>query len=158
MDSVRALLKRGLPIDSGDYDGRRERPRPRRSAALLASSCRDPPPPRLRRTTLHLAAGQGNVKVVECLLAEGANPNVTDRFGQTPMQEALKSDHGHILELLRHSGGVLNFKDATAQLFAAVESGDLHRRDLRRLDVAVRPAVLPYQALTPSLGAVLDRG
>ena len=35
VDAVRALLKRGLPIDSGDYDG---------------------------RTTLHLACAEGNLK------------------------------------------------------------------------------------------------
>lgn len=53
VDSMEHLLQRGLLINTADYDG---------------------------RTTLHLAALEGNVKVLELLLQEGADPNVRDRF------------------------------------------------------------------------------
>ena len=52
VDSMEHLLQRGLLINTADYDG---------------------------RTTLHLAALEGNVKVLELLLQEGADPNVRDR-------------------------------------------------------------------------------
>ena len=53
VDSMEHLLQRGLLINTADYDG---------------------------RTTLHLAALEGNVKVLELLLHEGADPNVRDRY------------------------------------------------------------------------------
>lgn len=52
VDSMEHLLQRGLLINTADYDG---------------------------RTTLHLAALEGNIKVLELLLQEGADPNVRDR-------------------------------------------------------------------------------
>lgn len=52
VDTMKSLLQRGLPVNSGDYDG---------------------------RTTLHLASLEGNVKVLEVLLSAGADPNRRDR-------------------------------------------------------------------------------
>ena len=49
---LRQVLAKGVPINQGDYDG---------------------------RTTLHLAASEGNAKVVEVLLRAGAKVNVMDR-------------------------------------------------------------------------------
>ncbi len=57
VDSMEHLLQRGLLINTADYDG---------------------------RTTLHLAALEGNVKVLELLLQEGADPNVRDRSATIP--------------------------------------------------------------------------
>ena len=57
VDSMEHLLQRGLLINTADYDG---------------------------RTTLHLAALEGNVKVLELLLQEGADPNVRDRSPTIP--------------------------------------------------------------------------
>ena len=57
VDSIEHLLQRGLLINTADYDG---------------------------RTTLHLAALEGNVKVLELLLQEGADPNVRDRQDSCP--------------------------------------------------------------------------
>ena len=48
------------------------------------------------RSTLHLACAEGNLKVVECLVMEGAHPNLKDRWGQTPLQArrpALRPPH-----------------------------------------------------------------
>lgn len=52
VETMRGLLQRGLPIDTADYDG---------------------------RTTLHLAALEGNTKVMEALLAANADPMLLDR-------------------------------------------------------------------------------
>lgn len=67
VETVRSLLKKGLPVDTRDFDD---------------------------RTTLHLAAKEGNVKVVEALLNESADPNVRDRWGSTPLQHAVTYKHG----------------------------------------------------------------
>lgn len=53
---VKQLLDEGASIDSSDYD---------------------------KRTTLHLAASEGHVPVVELLLKRGANVNPVDRWGDT---------------------------------------------------------------------------
>jgi hypothetical protein len=49
------------------------------------------------QTALHVAAYQGNVALVEMLLARGATPGVTDaRYGTTPLvwaQHAWRADH-----------------------------------------------------------------
>lgn len=93
LDAVRTLLKRGLEIDSGDYDG---------------------------RTTLHLAAVEGNIRVVECLVAEGASVNVKDRWGQTPLQEAVRHNHTQVISFLAKSGAQLMYEDPSTQLCTCV--------------------------------------
>ena len=57
VDTMKTLLQRGLPVNTADYDG---------------------------RTTLHLAALEGNVKVLEVLLQNGADPMVRDRSACGP--------------------------------------------------------------------------
>ncbi len=57
VDTMKTLLLRGLPVNTADYDG---------------------------RTTLHLAALEGNVKVLEVLLQNGADPMVRDRSAWGP--------------------------------------------------------------------------
>jgi ankyrin repeat protein len=98
VDTVHALLKRGLPVDSSDYDF---------------------------RTTLHLAAVEGNLKVVEALIDEGANVNVKDRWGQTPLQDAVNMGHGQVIEMLQKNGGKLDYDDPSGALCGAASRGDL---------------------------------
>ena len=100
VETVRDLLHRGLPIDSGDYDF---------------------------RTTLHLAAVEGNIKVVECLVEEGADVNVKDRWNQTPLQDAISNRHGQVIEYLQKSGALLNYDDPSSVLCAAASAGDLEK-------------------------------
>ena len=116
VDAVRTLLKRGLPIDSGDYDG---------------------------RTTLHLAAVEGNLKVVECLIQEGANVNVKDRWGQTPLQEAVRHKHGQVVEFLSKAGARLDYEDPAAQLCAAASEGDIEQLK-KLLDNGINPDLGDY--------------
>lgn len=56
-----------------------------------------------KRTGLHLACAEGHLGVVECLLKAGANPNVKDRWGATPMDEAEKNKHSEIIKTIKQS-------------------------------------------------------
>ena len=73
---VEALLEFGnVDLDEGDYD---------------------------HRTALHLAAGEGRAEVVELLCVAGANPNVEDRWGGRPLDDAAnsKSNSAEVMQLL----------------------------------------------------------
>jgi cytohesin len=53
---------------------------------------------------LQTAAGRGNIKVINYLLAQGADPNAADRAGNTALYSAAANDHGLSTAeaLLRH--------------------------------------------------------
>lgn len=63
IDEVKYLLKQGASVNQGDYDN---------------------------RTPLHLAASEGHLEVVQMLLQYGANPSLKDRWGGTPLQDAVR--------------------------------------------------------------------
>ncbi|CAI5514489.1 unnamed protein product, partial [Closterium sp. Naga37s-1] len=53
------------------------------------------------RTPMHLAAVTGQDKVVQFLLAHGAQVNAKDAFWRTPLQEAVAAGHWSTAEILR---------------------------------------------------------
>lgn len=59
------------------------------------------------RTALHIAASEGNTRVAQLLLEAGALPSPVDRFGNTPLADALRSGHAATAALLRAHGGAL---------------------------------------------------
>jgi hypothetical protein len=71
-------------------------------AALLsaASDARD----EQGRTPLMLAVMQGRQDVVRSLLDHGADPNIADNTGRTPLQQAKQSDLREIAALLEQAG------------------------------------------------------
>ena len=65
----------------------------------------------LSPTGLHplmMAAGRGNIKVVNYLLAQGANPNATGKYGLTALYSAAGSDYGASAAeaLLKHGADI----------------------------------------------------
>ncbi|GAX74508.1 hypothetical protein CEUSTIGMA_g1957.t1 [Chlamydomonas eustigma] len=74
LPQVKRLLRCGLSVDAGDYD---------------------------KRTALHIAAAEGNLTIVR-VLVEGGNANieVKDRWGFSPLDEAMRVRAGPVIEYL----------------------------------------------------------
>jgi glutaminase len=69
------MMENEIDLDIGDYDG---------------------------RTALHLACSEGQDKVVEYLLKNGVtNINPTDRWGNTPLDDAIRGKFEKIIENMR---------------------------------------------------------
>lgn len=71
---VQNLLDRGAPVTYFDYD---------------------------RRTPLHVAASEGNIEVAKLLVERGASTEARDRWGSTPVLEALVAGHKNLAKMLR---------------------------------------------------------
>ena len=63
IDKIQMLLDGGCDGDAADYD---------------------------ERTCLHLAASEGNMHVVKLLVEHGADVNKTDRWGGSPLSDAVE--------------------------------------------------------------------
>lgn len=73
MGILRRLIANGAEPDSPDYDG---------------------------RTCMHVAASFGNIEMVEFLIRRGVNMNHRDRWGGTPLSDAVREGHLKVVELL----------------------------------------------------------
>lgn len=78
MAAIRRLVAQGISLDSTDYDD---------------------------RTALHLAAAEGHLEIVTYFLTHGALVNPTDRWGNTPLDEALRHTQQGTAVLLAEAGG-----------------------------------------------------
>jgi ankyrin repeat protein len=56
------------------------------------------------RVAMHIAASEGNTRIVELLLSFGADANPIDRFGNTPLQDCLRHGHEATATFLRSHG------------------------------------------------------
>jgi len=52
-------------------------------------------------TALHLAATEGYHRIVNYLLMKGAKLDVTDRWGNTPLEDAQRNKHQAVIEAIR---------------------------------------------------------
>src|SRR3989338_1233284 len=78
-----------------------------------------------KKTTLHLACWIGYHRVVEMLLAAGADRNAADIEGFTPLHVASQIGHHQIVESLLVAGAEMNIasRDKKTPLFVAAERG-----------------------------------
>ena len=57
-----------------------------------------------KRSGLHVAASEGSLAVVNCLIDRGADVNCVDRFGHTPLDDAVKAGNADVIDALRLTG------------------------------------------------------
>lgn len=101
---ISGLVKRKVDINVGDYD---------------------------KRTALHLAASEGKLSCVKHMIEKlGADQDVKDRWGGTPIDDAIRGGHESIFKYLQGRGAqrgktaTLNCGDA-GDLCSAAHSGDV---------------------------------
>ena len=78
IDELKRLVAHGHHLDSADYDG---------------------------RTPLHLAAAEGQVETVRYLLNQRVTTEPTDRWGNTPVNDAVRHKRDDVVKMLARPGG-----------------------------------------------------
>ncbi|XP_066480291.1 60 kDa lysophospholipase-like [Tiliqua scincoides] len=100
LDALKVLQNMGGNLSSGDYDG---------------------------RSPLHVASCEGNLEIVEHLLMSGATVYAKDRFGATPLLNAIKFRHKDVICLLRKTGAHLSSQELMnigTELCSLASNGD----------------------------------
>ncbi|XP_071402723.1 60 kDa lysophospholipase isoform X1 [Centroberyx affinis] len=101
LEALEAIREMGSNLCLGDYDG---------------------------RTPLHIAACEGHFKVVQYLLSHGATVYAKDRYGDTPLCNAVRFRHKDVVKLLRKTGAHFSrdeLEEAGTELCSLAASGDL---------------------------------
>ncbi|KAM6969254.1 60 kDa lysophospholipase [Tautogolabrus adspersus] len=101
MEALEALKDMGSNLCLGDYDG---------------------------RTPLHIAASEGHLKLVQYLLGHGASVYAKDRYGDTPLCNAVRFRHKEVVKLLRKTGAHFSrdeLEEAGTELCSLAAIGDL---------------------------------
>ena len=84
IDEVETLLMTGeVDVNEGDYD---------------------------KRTALHLAAGEGNVDIVRLLCKYKADVNTEDRWGNRPLDDAMRGKSEESVNILKQYGATNGFR------------------------------------------------
>lgn len=85
----------------------------------------------LKETPLHAAASQGDLKIVEFLVLQGADVNMLDRFGDSPLELAAAHAHDATANFLSQRGAQ-RVRGTDAQRKKAMH--DLVEEDIKSLD------------------------
>lgn len=106
------------------------------------------------RTALHLAAGEANLEAVQFLVENKANVNVKDRWGGTPLRDAVMSNASEgaritavVQYLKNHGASSADFADGLAICQAASENNVARLQQCLNLGVEVNTC--DYDKRTP---------
>mmetsp|Transcript_15959 Transcript_15959/g.48271 ORF Transcript_15959/g.48271 Transcript_15959/m.48271 type:complete len:187 (-) Transcript_15959:13-573(-) len=100
-----------------------------------------------KRTALHLAAAEGQRECAEILVQAGADRNAVDRFGRTPLHEAVLNGKDALILFLAQHGARLHLQNPASVLCDAANQGDLPL--LRRYcDAGADPNAADYDSRT----------
>ena len=98
LTQVKRLVEFGVDPNIGDYD---------------------------KRTPIHVSSAEGHEKVVEFLLLSQANPNCADRWGGTPLQDALSGQHIGTAQILKAKSANVSDDFGASAVCAAAGKGDV---------------------------------
>ncbi|KAG5567483.1 hypothetical protein RHGRI_002885 [Rhododendron griersonianum] len=87
---------------------------------------------------LHYAAAEGESEIIKCMLKAGANPNVTETDGLTPLEiAALHSDHAAVMVLLPVTSRIPTYPDwSLVGIMKYVHSDEGRRqRELKKMEM-----------------------
>eukprot|EP01134_Creolimax_fragrantissima_P006789 CFRG6789T1 len=105
---------------------------------------------RSRHTALHIASAEGHIDVVSLLLENGAQVNIVDRWGKTPLSNAIENGHKEISIMLMENGAVSIKRDTDAmELCKAAAEGKLHKVKAMIEWRGLNPDVKDYDWRTP---------
>lgn len=79
-------------------------------------------------SALHLAIKLKNFRIAKILLDAGVDPNLTDKYGETPIFNAVKEDEPDLIELLLSYGADVNHKNREGQTPVIVASQNRNRQ------------------------------
>ncbi|XP_026280451.1 L-asparaginase-like [Frankliniella occidentalis] len=87
------------------------------------------------RTPLHVASYEGNLEAVRLLLQHGAGVHVKDRFGRTPLLDAVQMDRHEVITALRSCGAHLGASNTAIgdKICSVAAVGDVKRLKSFRL-------------------------
>ena len=107
-----------------------------RRAVAAGEAVNQSPRPRPGYPPLFLAAARGHIDVVRFLLDQGADPNIVDHIGVTPLMGVCYEDRVEVAELLLARGADVHARSSqreTPLMFAAMYG----RREIAELYLAV---------------------
>ncbi|XP_032403208.1 60 kDa lysophospholipase isoform X3 [Xiphophorus hellerii] len=108
-EALVALKEMGSDLRLGDFDG---------------------------RTPLHVAACEGHLRLVQYLLNQGASVHAKDRYGDTPLCNAVRFRHKEVVRLLRKTGAHFSreqLEEAGSELCSLAANGDKEGLDIWRI-------------------------
>lgn len=101
-----------------------------------------------RRTALHLAASEGHMGIVNLLLDADADISPSDRWGGSPMDDALRHRHKEVAKVLRERGARHGTIDSALGLISFAAKGDAEEVK-RLLSDGIDPNSKDYDSRTP---------
>jgi len=132
VSQVRLLVGQGIAVDSSDYD---------------------------MRTALHLAASEGQLRVVQVLVDElGASTGVVDRWGHMPLDDAVVGNHASVAKFLQDRGSTSS--SVRVQPTTAKGTSDRSIKDIAAdlCDAAARGDIELIRQLAQRGSPVLNKG
>ena len=82
----------------------------------------------------------GNVEWVRQLIEDGANPNIKDRYGETPLHISARSGHAKIIEILIAGGADVKAKDDFGQTPLHFAKWEKRKGAIKVLEAALEAA------------------
>lgn len=96
----------------------------------------------------HIAATKGYEDITVFLIEKGVDINVSDKFGNTPLFEAIRNSHDQVASLLASAGASLTIDDAGDFLCMTVAKRKLDLLQ-RVLGYGINPNAKNYDHRTP---------